>query len=84
MDPDVKNVKRIPLIGYIFSGSEERPTLTLSVTGNLQSPDVENTAFKEVATYPFQVIKRTVLLPEHVAKQVDQATGDKAEENEQE
>jgi hypothetical protein len=69
-----KNVSRIPLIGFVISGAEKRPSVTLTVKGHLDKPDIEHTAFKEVATYPFQVLKRTVTLPGHLVENFQQKT----------
>ncbi len=69
-----KNVSRIPLIGFVISGTEKRPSVTLTVKGQLDKPEVEHTAFKEVATYPFQVLKRTVTLPGHLVENFQQKT----------
>ena len=65
-----KSIQRIPLLGYILAGDENRPTITLKVEGDLHDPEVSQTAFKEVVTYPFKILKRTVLLPDHMVKNV--------------
>jgi hypothetical protein len=75
-----KNVSRIPLIGFVISGTEKRPSVTLTVKGQLDKPEVEHTAFKEVATYPFQVLKRTVTLPGHLVENFQQKTNIEAGE----
>ena len=69
-----KNVSRIPLIGFVISGKEKRPSVTLTVKGQLDKPEIQHTAFKEVATYPFQVLKRTVTLPGHLVENFQQKT----------
>ena len=58
-----KNMSKIPLIGYILAGEEERPTLTFHVTGNLLDPKVESTAFEEIITSPFDMVLRTLATP---------------------
>jgi hypothetical protein len=65
-----KRLEKIPLLGYVLTGGAKKPSLTLKVTGSLEDPDISNTAFKEVAVYPFAVIERTILLPVHMAKAV--------------
>ena len=67
-----KSVERVPLLGYVLSGDKKSPSITLTVKGNLQDPEVKNTAFKEVTTYPFQVLKNTVTLPGHLVKKTKQ------------
>ena len=67
-----KSVGRIPLLGYVLSGDKKKPTITLTVKGNLHDPEVKNTAFKEVAAYPFDVLKNTVTLPGHLLKKTRQ------------
>lgn len=58
-----KNMSKIPVIGYILAGEEERPTLTFHVTGDLLDPDVESTAFEEIITSPFDMVLRTLATP---------------------
>ena len=65
-----KRLEKIPLLGYVLTGGAKKPSLTLKVTGSLANPDISNTAFKEVAVYPFAVLERTILLPVHMAKAV--------------
>jgi hypothetical protein len=72
-----KSVGRIPLLGYVLSGKEKQPSVTLTVKGDLNDPKVKNTAFKEVVTYPYQVLKRTIVLPGHLVKKVTKETGDR-------
>lgn len=71
-----KNIEKIPLLGYILAGNERRPSITVRVEGNLHDPKVSQTAFKKVVTYPFAVIKRSLLLPVHLTKKLK---GDEAE-----
>ncbi len=58
-----KNMSKIPIIGYILAGEEERPTLTFHVTGDLLDPTVESTAFEEIITTPFDMVLRTLITP---------------------
>jgi hypothetical protein len=62
------SIQRIPLLGYILAGGENKPSITVTVKGDVHHPDVKQTAFKEVVTYPFELIKRTILLPDHMVK----------------
>ncbi|GMR06558.1 MAG: hypothetical protein BMS9Abin25_1159 [Gammaproteobacteria bacterium] len=76
-----KSVGRIPLLGYVLSGDEKRPSITLTLTGDMDDPKIKNTAFKEVATYPFQVLKRTVILPGQLLKKGQKETDNKNIDN---
>jgi hypothetical protein len=58
-----QNMSKIPLVGYILAGEEQRPTLTFHVTGDLLDPKVDNTAFQEVMSMPFEMIYRTLATP---------------------
>jgi hypothetical protein len=65
-----KSVERIPLLGFILVGGDKNPSLSLKVEGNMHDPEISNTAAMDIVTYPWQLIKRTVLLPQHIANQV--------------
>ncbi len=65
-----KNMSKIPVLGYILAGEEERPTLTFHVTGDLLDPDVESTAFEEIITSPFDIVLRTLATPFKWAKEL--------------
>lgn len=67
-----KHMQKIPVLGYILSGDEQQASLTLQVKGDLHDPQVKNSAAKNVATYPFQVLKRTLLLPAHFAQKLSE------------
>jgi hypothetical protein len=75
-----KSVGRIPLLGFILVGDDKDPTLTLKVEGNMEDPKVSNTAAESIVTYPWQLIKRTVLLPGHVTNQLTDDDEDQADE----
>ncbi len=53
---------KIPLIGHILLGKENIST-TLKVTGALDDPDVNTQVAKDIAIAPFNIIKRTLMLP---------------------
>ena len=61
-----KNVRKIPLVGYILAGGKKQPSITVKVSGQLEDPDVEHEVFKEVATIPFNILYRTLSLPSHI------------------
>ena len=58
-----KNLSKIPLVGYILVGDEKVPTITLKVTGKLSDPDIQNSAFEEVVTLPFDIGLRILKSP---------------------
>lgn len=58
-----KNITKIPLVGYIISGKEKHPSITVKVSGNLSDPQVKHSIFQEVATQPFSMVYRTLALP---------------------
>jgi len=67
-----KSIEKIPLLGYVLTGGEDKPSMTIEVEGKLKEPNISQTAFKEVATYPFAVIARTIMLPAHMAMKFKQ------------
>jgi len=40
-----KSLGRIPLLGYVLSGNEKRPSITLTITGDMNDPKIKNTAY---------------------------------------
>ena len=61
-----KNVRKIPLVGYILAGGKKQPSITVKVSGSLEDPNVDHEVFKEVATIPFNILYRTLSLPSHI------------------
>jgi hypothetical protein len=53
---------KIPLLGHILMGKENVST-TLKVTGKLDDPDIDTQIAKDIAVAPFNIIKRTFMLP---------------------
>jgi len=53
---------KIPLLGHILMGKENIST-TLKVTGALDDPDIDTQIAKDIAVAPFNIIKRTLMLP---------------------
>jgi len=76
-----KNLSHIPLLGYILSGKEKKPSITLTVKGDMHNPEINHTAFREVATYPLQLLKRTVILPAHLVNKVRGNSDDNSQDN---
>ena len=74
------NIGKIPLLGFILVGKKKRPSLTINISGDLQNPDVHNSAFKDVVSLPFNILFRTLSLPFHlVDSMTDSAQNDKSE-----
>lgn len=65
-----KNINKIPLVGYVLVGKEKRPSITVQVSGDLFDPNVEYSAYREVATEPFYMLYRTLALPFHLVAPV--------------
>lgn len=58
-----KNLSKIPLIGYVLVGDEKVPSIKLDVTGKLSDPDIQNSAFEEIVTLPFDIGFHVLSLP---------------------
>lgn len=58
------NLNKIPLLGYILVGDEKHPSIHLKVSGDFSNPKVEHTAYREVLTLPYSIIKRAANLPQ--------------------
>jgi hypothetical protein len=43
----------------------------LTVTGNLDDPDITTSTYKEIVKTPFDMLLRTINLPSHLLKQVE-------------
>jgi hypothetical protein len=56
------SVSKIPLLGHILLGKENVST-TLKITGALDNPDINTQIAKDIAVAPFNIIKRTFMLP---------------------
>ena len=76
-----KSMGHIPLLGYVLSGDKKKPSITLTVKGDMKEPEISHTAFREVATYPFQLLKRTIILPGHLVQKVQKETADESTES---
>lgn len=58
-----KDLSKIPLVGYVLVGDEKVPSITLEVTGKLSDPDIQNSAFEEIVTLPFDIALRGLMSP---------------------
>ncbi len=61
-----KNISKIPLVGYIFVGEKKHPSITVKVSGDLDTPNVTHSTFVEVVTTPFAMLFRTLGLPAYL------------------
>lgn len=57
------NINKIPLVGYILVGDEERPSITFKISGDLDDPEVKYSTFREIANLPLSILQRTFHLP---------------------
>jgi hypothetical protein len=63
-------ISKIPLVGYILMGKENVST-SLIVKGALDNPNVNTQVAKSIIVAPFNIIKRTLLLPFKLFKSDD-------------
>jgi len=63
-----QNISKIPLLGYILVGDQKQPTITLTLKGDLDDPDISTSAYKEIVKTPFDILLRTISLPNHWLK----------------
>ncbi|PHM17355.1 MAG: hypothetical protein CJD30_06920 [Sulfuricurvum sp. PD_MW2] len=54
---------KVPMVGYILLGDDGSLATTLSLNGKLDDPKVETAIAKEIATAPFNILKRTLVYP---------------------
>ncbi len=70
-----KNIRKIPVVGYVVAGDSEDTSVTLKIEGNLDSPEVRNSVLKEIATMPLDMLFRTLNLPIHFVNKLDTNPG---------
>ncbi len=61
-----KNIRKVPILGYIMTGEEDEPSINLKITGAFDDPQVNYGIVREIATIPYSVIYRTLSLPKHL------------------
>ncbi len=71
-----KNINKIPLLGFILAGKEKKPSINVQISGDLDDPHVTYSTFKKVATLPFAMLFRTLLLPAHLIAPIFGTTKD--------
>jgi hypothetical protein len=72
-----QNIGKIPLLGYILVGDEKQPSITLNIKGDLDSPEISTSAYKDIVKTPFNILLRTISLPSRLLQQIDEAASDK-------
>ncbi len=63
-------LSKVPIVGYLLFGDDGSVSTTLSITGKLDDPTVANAVAQDIIVAPFQLLKRTILLPVHLIEQV--------------
>jgi hypothetical protein len=65
------NIAKVPLLGYILVGKDDRAVTTLTIKGDLYDPKIENTLAKDIAVAPFNILKRAVTFPVHYLEKIE-------------
>ncbi len=63
-------LSKLPIVGYLLFGDDGSVSTTITIDGKLDNPTVSNAIAKDIAVAPFRLLKRTLLLPVHLIKQV--------------
>ncbi|MCJ7765154.1 MAG: AsmA-like C-terminal domain-containing protein, partial [Thiovulaceae bacterium] len=75
------NLAKIPFIGYILLGKEDKKvTTTITLTGAIENPIVENTLAKDIAIAPFNILKRALTFPIHYMDKAQEAIDEKSQD----
>jgi hypothetical protein len=61
------SASKIPAVGYIIFGKDSIST-SLKIDGALDNPQVNTTIAKDIIIAPFNILKRTLLIPYHIFK----------------
>jgi hypothetical protein len=65
-----KNIRKIPIVGYVVAGGSDDSSVTLKIEGDLDNPEVRNSVLKEIATMPIDMLFRVLNLPIHFVKKL--------------
>lgn len=76
-----KNIRKIPLVGYILVGDDHSVLTTVNVSGPLENPKISSTIAKDIVVTPFNIIKRTLNFPLHYLEQIDTTPAKKKKKN---
>jgi hypothetical protein len=62
-------LSKVPLVGYLLFGDDGSVSTTVTISGKLNDPTVSNAVAKEIIVSPFNLLKRTIMLPMHLIEQ---------------
>jgi len=71
------NIRKIPLVGYILVGDDNSVLTTLTVSGPVDNPKIDNTIAKDIIIAPFNILKRAFDFPVHYLKKLENGSADK-------
>ena len=54
---------KVPMVGYILFGKDGSVSTTVTISGKIEDPKVQTAIAKEIATAPFNILKRTLVYP---------------------
>lgn len=67
-----KNVRKIPVVGYILSGDNNSVLTTVNVTGSIHDPKISSTLAEDIAVAPFTILKRALDFPLYYLKKLEE------------
>jgi hypothetical protein len=73
------SLSQIPIVGYLLF-DENSVSTSLKVTGELSDPEVDSLLPSEIIVAPLNLIKRTLMLPQHLLQNNEQNTTQTQEE----
>jgi hypothetical protein len=65
-----RNIRKIPIVGYVIAGKKEDTSVTLKIAGDLDNPEVSNSILQEIVTMPIDMLYRTLNLPFHLVNKL--------------
>ncbi len=63
-------LSKVPIVGYLLFGDDGSVSTTLTLSGKLDNPTITNAVAQDIIVAPFQLLKRTILLPVHLIEKV--------------
>jgi hypothetical protein len=73
------SLSQVPIVGYLLF-DENSVSTSLKVTGELSDPEVDSSLPSEIIVAPLNLIKRTLMLPQHLLQNNEQNTTQTQEE----
>ncbi len=61
-----KLVGSVPIVGYVLMGGDKSMTFGLQITGNLDNPQVQTSAGKDILSLPMKLLQRAVESTENI------------------